>query len=836
MATKTTSSRRKRSSSPAKKRMTKKQLEEQARARKQLWAVVLFALGLLFAAFAFIEGGGFWNTLHRGLFGFFGFGAYLIAPILLYIAVMATLERPIGSMGNKIWQIGVLMLLICGALQIAGMGAPTAEGFEGAWNEIFAAGVQLKGGGVAGAVIGLPLLAMFEKTGALITIGLLIFVFVMVITGSTLIGLFQTAAKPVKKLEQAYTETVEQVSAKREERRQEGPRRRFNIDVPLDPGPPLKPKTGAASAPAQEPAPEAPVRETPAPAEDRPAPHRESPDKNAYIDEIIQKMVASQNSAAQPAEAPAAQPADNPPVSEESQTAETEPDGEALDFESQEVLIKPVEEKVYTYPPVTLLTEPKESCEDTPEELKANAQRLVDTLQSFGVQTRIIDICRGPAVTRYELQPSAGVKISRITGLADDIALNLAASGVRIEAPIPGKPAVGIEIPNKSINTVTLREIIDSNEFYDAKSKLSVALGRDIAGNITIADVAKMPHMLIAGATGSGKSVCINSIIMSLLFKASDKEVKFLMIDPKVVELGVYNGIPHLLVPVVTDPKKAAGALNWAVSEMLNRYKTFAENSVRDLSSYNALAQESDTLPTMPQIVIIIDELSDLMMAAPSEVEDAICRLAQMARAAGMHLVIATQRPSVDVITGVIKANIPSRVAFAVSSQVDSRTILDAGGAEKLLGRGDMLFYPVGAPKPIRVQGCFVSDKEVERVVAFIKEGEKHQYDQQIIEEIERQVPAGKGGGGSSDGGSGEERDEMLPEAIESVIETGQASTSFLQRRLKVGYARAGRLIDEMEQMGIVGPFEGSKPRQVLISKDRWYEMKLSQQEKQQLE
>jgi len=816
--------------------MTKKQLEEQARARKQLWAVVLFALGLLFAAFAFIEGGGFWNTLHRGLFGFFGFGAYLIAPILLYIAVMATLERPIGSMGNKIWQIGVLMLLICGALQIAGMGAPTAEGFEGAWNEIFAAGVQLKGGGVAGAVIGLPLLAMFEKTGALITIGLLIFVFVMVITGSTLIGLFQTAAKPVKKLEQAYTETVEQVSAKREERRQEGPRRRFNIDVPLDPGPPLKPKTGAASAPAQEPAPEAPVRETPAPAEDRPAPHRESPDKNAYIDEIIQKMVASQNSAAQPAEAPAAQPADNPPVSEESQTAETEPDGEALDFESQEVLIKPVEEKVYTYPPVTLLTEPKESCEDTPEELKANAQRLVDTLQSFGVQTRIIDICRGPAVTRYELQPSAGVKISRITGLADDIALNLAASGVRIEAPIPGKPAVGIEIPNKSINTVTLREIIDSNEFYDAKSKLSVALGRDIAGNITIADVAKMPHMLIAGATGSGKSVCINSIIMSLLFKASDKEVKFLMIDPKVVELGVYNGIPHLLVPVVTDPKKAAGALNWAVSEMLNRYKTFAENSVRDLSSYNALAQESDTLPTMPQIVIIIDELSDLMMAAPSEVEDAICRLAQMARAAGMHLVIATQRPSVDVITGVIKANIPSRVAFAVSSQVDSRTILDAGGAEKLLGRGDMLFYPVGAPKPIRVQGCFVSDKEVERVVAFIKEGEKHQYDQQIIEEIERQVPAGKGGGGSSDGGSGEERDEMLPEAIESVIETGQASTSFLQRRLKVGYARAGRLIDEMEQMGIVGPFEGSKPRQVLISKDRWYEMKLSQQEKQQLE
>ena len=838
MATKTTGTRRKRTTtSPAKKRMTKKQLEEQARARKQLWAVILFALGLLFAALTFIKGGGFWNTLHDGLFGFFGFAAYLIAPILLYIAVMATLERPIGSIHHKIWQVGVLMLLICGALQVAGAGAPDAQGFEAAWNEIFAAGVARKGGGIAGAVFGLPLLGMFEKTGALIILGLLIFVFVMLITGSTLIGLFQTAAKPVKKLEQAYTETVEQTSARREEKRQETSRRRFNIDIPLDPDPPKKAEKSTATASANTQSSEQPSAASQSTGTATAASEHKALESNAYIDDIIKKMVANQK---QPEPAPAPEPSDGASLQAQAQEppAEDQPDSqeESLDFESQEVLIKPVEEKVYTYPPVTLLTEPTQVQEDTPEELKANAQRLVDTLQSFGVQTRIIDICRGPAVTRYELQPSAGVKISRITGLADDIALNLAASGVRIEAPIPGKPAVGIEIPNKSISTVTLREIVDSNTFSDAKSKLTIALGRDIAGNITVADVAKMPHMLIAGATGSGKSVCINSIIMSLLFKASDKEVKFLMIDPKVVELGIYNGIPHLLVPVVTDPKKAAGALNWAVSEMLNRYKTFAENSVRDLSSYNALAQESDTLVPMPQIVIIIDELSDLMMAAPSEVEDAICRLAQMARAAGMHLVIATQRPSVDVITGVIKANIPSRIAFAVSSQVDSRTILDAGGAEKLLGRGDMLFYPVGSPKPVRVQGCFVSDKEVERVVEFIKEGEKHQYDQQIMEEIERQVPAGKGGSSGGGESDGEESDEMLPEAIECVIETGQASTSFLQRRLKVGYARAGRLIDAMEQMGIVGPFEGSKPRQVLISKERWYEMKLNQQEKQQLQ
>lgn len=496
---------------------------------------------------------------------------------------------------------------------------------------------------------------------------------------------------------------------------------------------------------------------------------------------------------------------------------------------------EPPKKLVYHKPPFTLLRIGKGPGAANTDEMKANAQLLVDTLASFGVQTRIVDISRGPAVTRYELQPSAGVKISKITGLADDIALNLAAAGVRIEAPIPNKAAVGIEVPNKSVSTVTLREIVDSEQFLSAKSKLAVALGRDIAGNVTLADIAKMPHLLIAGSTGSGKSVCINSIIMSLLFRAQPEEVRFLMIDPKVVELGVYNGIPHLLVPVVTDPKKAAGALSWAVTEMLKRYKLFADNSVRDLNGFNNLADRTEGMERMPQVVIIIDELADLMMAAPNEIEDYICRLAQMARAAGMHLIIATQRPSVDVITGVIKANIPSRIAFAVSSQIDSRTILDMGGAEKLLGRGDMLFNPVGSAKPIRVQGCFVTDEEIEAVISFIKNDATADYDQQIVQEIDSHVVAGKGGKGggsaaSSDNGDGGAEDEMLMAAIECVVEAGMASTSLLQRRLKLGYARAARIVDEMEARGIVGPFEGSKPRQVLLTPERLAELKLAQQ------
>ena len=447
-------------------------------------------------------------------------------------------------------------------------------------------------------------------------------------------------------------------------------------------------------------------------------------------------------------------------------------------------------------------------------------------MRSFGVETRIVDISRGPSVTRYELQPCAGVKISKITNLADDIALNLATAGVRIEAPIPNKAAVGIEVPNKASNIVGIREIIESPMFTNSKSKLTVALGRDIGGNVIVGDIAKMPHGLIAGATGSGKSVCINSIIVSLLYKASPDEVKLLMIDPKVVELGRYNGIPHLMIPVVTDPRKAAGALGWAVGEMQRRYKLFADYSVRDLESYNKLAEKEDNdLEKIPQVVIIIDELADLMMTAPGEVEDSINRIAAKARAAGMHLLIATQRPSVDVVTGVIKANIPSRIAFAVSSQVDSRTILDGAGAEKLLGRGDMLFNPIGAMKPSRLQGCFVSDEELDAVVDYIKGDKTVIYDDSIMQEIERQAAMDKKQKISASSDDAFEADDpMLNAAIETVIEVGQASTSLLQRKLKLGYARAARLVDVMEERGVVGPYEGSKPRQVLLTKEAWLE------------
>lgn len=473
----------------------------------------------------------------------------------------------------------------------------------------------------------------------------------------------------------------------------------------------------------------------------------------------------------------------------------------------------------YTYPTLDLLTRvvPEQNENDKPEDLRLRAKKLIDTLQSFGVEAKILEVSRGPSVTRFELQPKVGVKVSKITGLSDDIALNLAATGVRIEAPIPGKAAIGIEIPNKSISTVPLRDVLESPEFIGSQSKVSAGLGKDISGKSIIADIAKMPHMLIAGATGSGKSVCINSLITSILFKATPNEVRLVMIDPKVVELSVYNGIPHLLIPVVTDPHKAAGALSWAVQEMTVRYKLFADTAVRDIKGYNRVA-EKNGWELLPQIVIIIDELADLMMVAPRDVEDHICRLAQLARAAGMHLVIATQRPSVDVITGIIKANIPSRIAFAVASQVDSRTILDSGGAEKLLGKGDMLYFPSGASKPIRVQGAFISDQDVERLVDFVKNGITAAYDEDILDRIEKSEGTQK----SDDAG---DADELLPKAIEVVCEAGQASVSLVQRRLRVGYSRAGRLIDQMEERGIIGPNEGSKPRSVLITRTQYLEM-----------
>jgi S-DNA-T family DNA segregation ATPase FtsK/SpoIIIE len=500
----------------------------------------------------------------------------------------------------------------------------------------------------------------------------------------------------------------------------------------------------------------------------------------------------------------------------------------------------------YRYPPLSLLNSNKtNSINDKEYRVAAinRAKKLEEILQSFGVDAKVVNICRGPSVTRFELQPKAGIKVSKIVNLADDISLGMATSGVRIEAPIPGKAAIGVEIPNKKVSPVVVKDVIGSSVFKTAKSSISFAMGFDISGDTIIADIAKMPHLLIAGATGAGKSVCINCLITSILYKSSPDEVKVLMIDPKVVELGVYNGIPHLLIPVVTDPKKAAAALNWAVTEMEDRYTKFAELGVRNIETYNKAIKkkyeismeqekgkkdkaENEQAPDfMPKIVIIIDELSDLMMVAPNDVEDAICRLAQMARAAGMHLVIATQRPSVNVITGVIKANIPTRISFAVSSQIDSRTILDMAGAEKLLGKGDMLYLPVGRQKPIRLQGAFISESEVENIVEYVKDKKAPDYDEDIIEEINSDKAE------HGHGVKEEEWDEVLPKAVELVIDMGQASVSLIQRKFKVGYARAARIIDQMEDRGIVGSFEGSKPRNVLISKQEWQEMQTSSRE-----
>ena len=496
--------------------------------------------------------------------------------------------------------------------------------------------------------------------------------------------------------------------------------------------------------------------------------------------------------------------------------------------EEKKLLESAPQSVTYQYPPIELFQEAKEPDEQgVQEEMRKNADTLVNTLDSFGVKTRILDISRGPAVTRYELQPLAGVKISKITGLSDDIALNLATAGVRIEAPIPGKPAVGVEIPNEHRATVSLRSILESQPFTQSKAPLTFAVGKDITGNCQVGNLAKMPHLLIAGTTGSGKSVCTNSIILSFLYRCSPQMLRMILIDPKMVEFAHYNGIPHLLMPVVTEPRKAAGALGTAVAEMEKRYHLLAENGVPNIEEYNALAELDPSLEKLPYIVIVIDELADLMMVAGKEVEDYICRLAQKARAAGMHLIIATQRPSVDVITGLIKANIPSRIALSVMSQIDSRTILDTAGAEKLLGYGDMLYMPVGVNKPVRVQGTFVASSEIRGVIEFIRKSSLTDYDEAMIAEMEKRATEDKKGGSSTED-TGSEVDPMLKNAVEAVLDAGQASTSLLQRRCKLGYARAARIMDEMEQLKIIGPYQGSKPREVLITRQQWIEMTMN--------
>ena len=788
--------------------------KEAVQGRRQLLSVIWFAVAVFLLCVVFIPGQNVWLAIHNFIFGVFGVTAYFYPFLLGFVAVLFAMDKIGGSMNAKVIESGILVILVGAAVDIFSK-HDAALTF---WQHLTAAyksGSHLKSGGFLGALVGHPLYLAFGKTGAAITAILLIFVFLMIITGTTLMSLFRTMARPVKSIseqaENAYQARLERESEEAQSGKQLKVIKGFNVDIPVDDIPEKRniPKTSLDEK--QRKVVSAYYGETPESEPESPA----APEPEEKADDIKPEIETALKAAKTEAEA------EKRDISTEKPAEPTKP----AEFSVPEKETEPKAEG-YSYPPLSLLNKSKAT--DTAAlsaELDHTAGHLVDTLKSFGVETRIVDISRGPTVTRYELQPCAGVKISKITNLADDIALNLATAGVRIEAPIPNKAAVGIEVPNKASAVVGVRGILESPAFINAKSKLTVALGRDIGGNVVVTDIAKMPHGLIAGATGSGKSVCINSIIISLLYKATPDEVKLLMIDPKVVELGIYNGIPHLLVPVVTDPRKAAGALGWSVTEMERRYKMFADRGVRDLAGYNKFVENlgDPEVQKMPHIVIIIDELADLMMTAPNEVEDSINRIAAKARAAGMHLIIATQRPSVDVVTGVIKANIPTRIAFAVSSQIDSRTILDSAGAEKLLGRGDMLFSPVGSTKPNRIQGCFVSDEEVEAVVDYIKSDHTVDYDDDVMVEIERQAAIEKKQktGLPEDGPEG---DPMLDEAIKVVVENGMASTSLLQRKLKLGYARAARIVDEMEQRGVVGPYEGSKPRKVLISKEQLLE------------
>lgn len=854
----------KRHAAPSKGKTIKPTAEE-IRAKNQVRAVVLFACAIFVGCLALIQGDSLWKWAHNALLGIFGGWAVLWPVLMIYVAVITTLEKPTGSITGKVWLTALIIVLFCATGFVFG-GAKISEGLS-PFEYITAlyrtnAGV---GGGVVGGLLGQLLLTAAGKTGARIIILLLLFVSVMILTGATLIGLFRAVKKPVD----VVSSGIQTARQRREEERmilEED--RASSIDVPLEPvyAPQQQPMDVASLFPPVE-------------------PRKKKNQRNEKLDKleevfgiqsepVLESLEGSEQSPP-PAPEPEPEPepeepqmpaspvvSENPPPREEPDPEPT-PQDEPLDMElftdepappplpvpraptasAEQMAFYQAAESAqipgaYCLPPVTMLAvSPQVDHAKETEELQTNGKILVDTLNSFGVSTKILDICRGPAVTRYEIQPAPGVKISKITNLSDDLALNLAATGVRIEAPIPGKAAVGIEVPNRTRSSVRMRDLIQSNAFQTSKSKLSVALGRDIAGQPVVADLSRMPHILIAGTTGSGKSVCTNSMIVSMLYKASPDEVRFLMIDPKAVELTAYNGLPHLLVPVVTDPHKASGALGWAVNEMMKRYKIFSECNVRNLQGYNHLAETQNyedengqPMPAMPQIVILIDELADLMMAAPKEVEDAICRLAQLARAAGMHLVVATQRPSVDVVTGLIKANIPSRIALTVGSAVDSRTIIDTVGADKLLGQGDMLFAPVGSSKPIRVQGCFVSDEEVASIVEFVKKTKSIDYDEQVIEEIERNA-ANVDNSKTGDEPSGGEMDPMMDDAIKVVVEAGQASTSLLQRRLRLGYARAGRLIDEMEQLGIVGPHEGSKPRQVLMTYTQWLERNMQKKD-----
>lgn len=765
--------------------------------------IATVAVSVILFCLAIVSGNGVWNVLHNVYVGIFGMFAAIVLSLLTIVVTVIFSAKGDDAYGYtaKIVEAFVMVFILATFIHV--VKNSTGDAFkETIINSYKSASFEFNGGFI-GAVLGWLLLTLGKAPAIIISVVLFI-VDLLLMTGLTIFQFVAGAAKPAKV-------TYEKVAPAIEERIERRRMNKENIDVPLDTQPPeeedKKPKSRKKKA-------------------------ASSDEEMTKVPKEIIDEINRENSNIEMLKNATGRKEEKKPKSIDEivkDASEDKPNEKKADKSKDFTVSKEAMESGindYKLPSVELLSLPnKKSTADISGELKENAQRLIETLRSFNVNATITDISRGPTVTRYELKPAAGVRISKITNLADDIALNLAATHVRIEAPIPGKAAVGIEVPNTVKNTVSMRELIDTPEFYEQRSLLSAGIGKDIAGNCVYCDIAKMPHLLVAGTTGSGKSVCMNSIITSILYRAKPDEVKFLMIDPKQVEFSKYANIPHLLVPVVTDPRKAAGALGWAVSEMLQRYQKLSQVGVRDIEGYNKYVQKHEDMESMPKICIFIDEFADLMMAAPKEVEDSVCRLAQMARAVGMHLVIATQRPSVDVITGLIKANISSRIALTVSSQIDSRTILDAAGAEKLLGHGDMLYNPIGASKPLRVQGCFISDEEVEALCDFVKNQGESQYDEEIAKEIEAKAVQDKKSSPFEDDGDAEQLDVLFDKAVDIVLETGTASTSFLQRKLSVGYARGAKIIDQLEEKGIIGPANGSKGREILINRQQWLEM-----------
>ncbi len=842
MAARKTTTKKSTKSAPKGKRAAQPQPEELGPIlSRPVWGAIWGIVGLLCLLSILPIDGVLLKWLHRGIGALIGKGAYVMPFALIGIAVLL-FARPKGPVRLRGTCIALMPLLI-GSIIHAFSCANEYDLSMSTLSGLLSTGMEGSSGGLLGGGLYILLEWALSSIGALLILLVLFIVSLLVACRITPQALYDMVRQPEYEYEDEEEReryeaplqlpNIHEAAAAHAQRREERrAHRKSDFDIPIDTDPPGEDKPGEELID-----PRKRKGKAIAPDEYLRSLRDNVKKKAGSIMDLVENKQPEEESAhvSEPEHEAAPAPASKSKKTENISETEQEAMNIAID-ESQKAPMP-----VYDYPPIDLLTQGKHaSVAGAEAELRESSACLLDTLDSFNIEAQIIGIVRGPSVTRFELTIPRGIKISRITALSDDIALSLGAANVRI-APIPDKVAVGIEVPNKTVNTVFIRECIGSPAFANAKSRLSFAVGKDITGKPVIGDIAKMPHMLIAGTTGSGKSVCINSMLISLLYKSTPEEVRLIMVDPKMVELGNYNGIPHLLIPVVTDPKKAAGALNWAVGEMERRYKLFADHQVRNLVGYNDLMrsekakaeQTEDGHPeqyqVLPQIVIVIDELADLMMVAAKEVENSICRIAQKARAAGMHLVVATQRPSADVITGIMKANIPSRIAFAVASQIESRIILDTTGAEKLIGKGDMLYAPLGEGKPTRVQGCFISNEEIEAVIARIKETSTAEYSEEILEHIEQQAEqvGNNKGGSSGTNDPGDDEDELIEEAIEVIMDCRQASTSMLQRRLKLGYSRAARIIDQIEDRGIIGPSEGSKPRQILISREDWQEMKL---------